>query len=103
MSSVNVLSTYKKFATDGKRGGQDDGGNYILISGGTDKIIINSDALDQSDGTQILLSPYTCTNLMLQSGTTDTILLSGTTDRLLIAGYCTSNILVSQRRMRRSG
>ncbi len=100
--SIQILSTYTKFATDGKRGGQA-ALSLVLLSGTTDKLLINNDKITQSDGGLLLLSSGTCNDLMLISGGTDNYLLSGTTDRLLIGGYCTSRIVQSQRRLKVSG
>jgi len=84
-------------------GGGDDIGEYILLSGTTDKVLINNDKLLQSNGDAILLSPGTCQDLLLLSNTTDNVLLSGTSDRVLISGNCTSNVLLSHRRLRKHG
>jgi hypothetical protein len=103
LTSVNILSTYKKFPKEGEGGGAGGTGEFILISGTTDRLLVNSTELNQSDGFDILLSGHQCQQLLLISGGTDKILLSGTTDRILIDGYCGENLLASQRRMMKSG
>jgi len=88
LTSLNIINTYKKFATDNFRGGQGGVGEFLLISGTTDWIIANDQNIQLDDNDDLLLSSNTCQDKMLLNGGTDKILLSGTTDILLIDGYC---------------
>ena len=102
--SLNIIKPYRFGGTGGPTGV----GNFLLVSGGTDRLIQsegNNSNLLQSTLDNIILSsstPSTTDNLLI-SGGTDNILLSGGTDKILIGGYNTSLLIKSSRRILVSG
>jgi len=102
MTNVNIINSYKG-TTGSLAGGPTGIGSFLLQSGGIDFIIRENQSIKQSNGDNINLSLGTCTNELLLSGGTDNILLSGGTDKVLITGYCSNFIVLSQRRLMRTG
>jgi len=100
--SIQILSTYKKFATDDKLGGQGTL-DLILLSGASGYLLVNNDKLVQADNNLILLSIASCSDFMLLAEGGDKVLLSGGTDKLLIGGYCQDRLVLAQRRLQKRG
>jgi len=100
--SIQIISTYKKFATDAFRGGQGTL-QLILLSGASGYLLVNNDKLIQADGNLLLLSIASCSDFMLLAEGGDKVLLSGGTDKLLIGGYCQDRIVLAQRRFEKRG